>query len=492
MDLTPDDIEGYRIDERLREADHVVTYRGERLEDGRPVAVKTFSLGDAPDWKTVELFDRQVRVLTELDHARIPEVLDSFEDDQRGERILVQEFVEGKTLADWIEGGWHPDEDDAIDLANQVLRILRYLHGRSPPIIHRDIKPQNLIGNDQGEWHLIDFGAIRTDPREEGADPGTVVGTFGYMAPEQLRGHADPASDLFGLGATIVYAITGRSPSDLPYEGLTLEFREASSVGERFASWLDRMVAPEIDERFASAERAQQELPVGRASLDLTGVPESTSAEPTGEEPEADGGGVAEATEPTSADSADPASAPTPRPAEESVPRAELPALPAGHHIEVDRSADELVVQLGPARDRVVGRLIGGGVFGVFACLVMFAVPKTSFCLVPSLILLVFNPAFIPAWVRAGGREQLRIGDVYVELQAEVMGFQTEDTVLNSVDHVDLMREDDGEAGAVRIWCGTESYDVAGHLSPPERRWVHDVLEMYLDDPRKLTGPSAS
>ncbi|MEO0868905.1 MAG: protein kinase, partial [Cyanobacteria bacterium J06642_11] len=91
---------------------------------------------------------------------------------------------------------------------------LDYLHGLNPPIIHRDVKPQNIIWSQNGRIFLVDFGAVQTVYQNTIAFSSTVVGTFGYMAPEQFRGQAYPTTDLYGLGTTLLALLTHQNPGE--------------------------------------------------------------------------------------------------------------------------------------------------------------------------------------------------------------------------------------------------------------------------------------
>ena len=134
-----------------------------------------------------------------------------------------------------MQSGWRGTETEVRDIASQLLEILQYLHQQSPPLIHRDLKPHNIIRNDDGRVFLVDFGAVQDVYRNTLLKGSTVAGTFGYMAPEQFRGAAVPASDLYGLGATILYLLTHRSPADLPQSRLKLSFRAHVNISHRFA-----------------------------------------------------------------------------------------------------------------------------------------------------------------------------------------------------------------------------------------------------------------
>ncbi len=134
-------------------------------------------------------------------------------------------------------------------LARQALNVLAFLHDRR--VLHRDVKPANLIVRPDGALSLVDFGVARELLREV-THGGTLVGTFGYMPIEQLGGTVDARSDLYALGATLLHCATGIAPGDLFKPDFSLETRRAGEL----QPWLDKMLALQRDDRFASAEKA--------------------------------------------------------------------------------------------------------------------------------------------------------------------------------------------------------------------------------------------
>ncbi len=225
------------------------------------VAVKILSMRTVDHWKAIELFEREARVLRNLDHPQIPKYLDFFAPsaDAGGDFVLVQELAQGRSLADLVKSGWRPTEGEARDLADQVLGILEYLHGRSPPVVHRDIKPANIVRRADGRVALVDFGSVR-DRLQGASEAASTAGTFGYMAPEQLTGRATPASDLYGLGATLVNVLSHHAPDELPQHELRIDFRHAVTVSHGFERFLGRLLAPAPERRFVSAHAARQAL----------------------------------------------------------------------------------------------------------------------------------------------------------------------------------------------------------------------------------------
>jgi serine/threonine protein kinase len=255
-------LEKYELAELLGQGGSGSTYRAIRLADQTSVAIKVLSLRHLQDWKQLELFEREAKVLSQLSHPQIPQYLDYFHVDTPDNRAfyIVQQLAPGKPLTEWVHCGWWGTEAEVKDIARQLLEILKYLHQQSPPLVHRDIKPHNIIRSDDGLVFLVDFGSVQNVYHSTFLKGSTVAGTYGYMAPEQFRGAAVPGSDFYGLGATILYLLTHRSPAELPQERLKLSFRNHVNISRHFADWLETMLEPDVIDRFPSAERALELL----------------------------------------------------------------------------------------------------------------------------------------------------------------------------------------------------------------------------------------
>lgn len=248
----------YCITEILGEGGLGITYAAEDLETENLVALKALSFRQVNEWKVLELFEREAKILAQLDHPAIAKYLDYFQIDHDRDRdfYIVQELIAGKSLAQEIANGWHGNEADIKEIVEQILHVLIYLHELKPPIIHRDIKPQNIILRPNGKIAIVDFGAVQDTYRNTQVGGSTVVGTYGYMPPEQFRGKAIPATDLYALGATVLFLLTGRSPADLPEVRFKINFRSSVNVSPNFANWLEKMIEPAIEDRFSSAHEA--------------------------------------------------------------------------------------------------------------------------------------------------------------------------------------------------------------------------------------------
>jgi serine/threonine protein kinase len=255
----------YQVQETLGQGSFGITYRALDWETNQSCVIKCLSLTQAESWETVELFEREARILAHLNHPRIPKFVDSFkvETEQDVKIYLVQEYIEGKSLAQWIQEGKHFTEKEVLTMALDVTKILEYLHGFSPPIIHRDIKPGNIVLTPDKKVSLIDFGAVRDkilhDKMRHGGG-STIVGTYGYMPLEQFEGRAVPASDLYSLGATLIYVLSHKEPGQMGKEGMRLDFRPHVHISRDFARVLEKMIEPDWEKRYQTVSRLREKL----------------------------------------------------------------------------------------------------------------------------------------------------------------------------------------------------------------------------------------
>lgn len=154
--------------------------------------------------------EREAKILSGLKHPHIAQVLDHFVEDDR--HYLVLEYISGQDLRQFVKQNGAQGVSKVVQWASEAASILAFLHGNSPPIIHRDLTPDNLVVRNDGSLVLIDFGAAN---QFVGSATGTVVGKQAYISPEQLRGKTVPESDLYSLGGTIYFLLTGRDPMPL-------------------------------------------------------------------------------------------------------------------------------------------------------------------------------------------------------------------------------------------------------------------------------------
>ncbi len=251
----------YSLHALLRQRHDCHTYLAWDNQRCAQVVVKILPFSYGFDWDKLTRFERETNFLKQLSHPAIPEYLDGFEinlSDFKG-FAWVQTYIQAKSLAEHIKQGRTFSESDIRQIAIALLEVLIFLHERNPTVIHRDIKPSNVLLGDRsahtsGKVYLIDFGAIQTRAYQtEGTL--TVAGTFGYGAPEQFRGEAIAASDLYGLGMTIVYLLTGIDPAHLPVRNGRVIF-ENPQISPQLETWIKGLIQPDPQSRFKTARMA--------------------------------------------------------------------------------------------------------------------------------------------------------------------------------------------------------------------------------------------
>lgn len=266
----------YRLDEVLRRGSGVTTYGGVDLGTGAPIVVKALRVGEMSCWKEHELFEREAQTLSALRHPAIPRVLATFADDETQSAYLVMDRVPGESLDRRLARGQPLTMEEVRLVLRTVLDVLEYLHGLAPPIVHRDVKPANVMLSD-GRVFVVDFGGVkRFLPWAKGSS--TMVGTVGYMAPEQLHGEASPATDLYALGATVAALLAGCDAADLPRDGMRIELSSIPALQPALRSVLERMLEPDAQRRVRSVAEVCTLL--ARAGL-VEGAPHADAATPT-------------------------------------------------------------------------------------------------------------------------------------------------------------------------------------------------------------------
>lgn len=234
------------------------------------VVVKLLAFGGTVQWDDLKLFEREAQILKHLEHLKIPKYIDYFSIDDRVLWFgLVEEYIPGNSLKELLVQGKRFSESEVKKIATQVLNILIYLHNLNPAVLHRDIKPSNLILGEDKNIYLVDFGAVQDKAAKEGVT-FTVVGTYGYAPMEQFGGKAVPASDLYGLGATIIHLLTGIPPADLPVRDLKIQFHDKVNINDNFLTWIEKIVEPSVERRLSSATEALETLESNSLSRDVT------------------------------------------------------------------------------------------------------------------------------------------------------------------------------------------------------------------------------
>jgi serine/threonine protein kinase len=243
----------------------------------RDVAIKILHEQYTRDDDYVERFRREARAVARLAHPNIVTVIDRGE--QEGRQFIVFEYVEGQNLKELTRDG--PLEvRQAIDLTLQVARALSFAHDRG--LVHRDVKPQNVLLNEDGQAKVTDFGIARSLDVQGVTQTGTVLGTSDYIAPEQARGQrVDPKTDIYSLGAVLYELLVG----EVPFSGDNFVAVAMRHVNEPVPSVLEhrpdcparldlaiqRAMAKDPDDRFESMDELCDELEACLAELDGRG-----------------------------------------------------------------------------------------------------------------------------------------------------------------------------------------------------------------------------
>ncbi|MBD2609558.1 serine/threonine protein kinase [Scytonema hofmannii FACHB-248] len=206
--------------------------------------------------RACDRFEKEAKILGQLgSHSQIPMLLDYFQ--ANGEFYLVQEYVHGSTLAREIKRTGLKSEAAVKQFLHELLPVLQYVHKHH--VIHRDIKPQNLLRcEDDGRVVLIDFGAVKeklveTCDSEEHKNASTnFVGTMGFAPPEQFCLRPVYASDIYALGMTCLYFLTGKAPLEFEHDSNTGDicWQKHVDVSDHFAQVLGKMVKVSLSERF--------------------------------------------------------------------------------------------------------------------------------------------------------------------------------------------------------------------------------------------------
>ncbi|HEY4427647.1 MAG TPA: protein kinase [Solirubrobacteraceae bacterium] len=264
----------YRLEGRLGFGGMSTVHLAMDMRLERQVAVKLLAEHLAEDPTFVSRFQREAQAAARLVHPNIVQVFDSGEDDRTGQYYIVMEYIEGRSGAEILrDDGW-VEVDEALSIIEQACEGLNYAHRNG--VVHRDVKPGNLLRSREGEVKLADFGIAKATEQSSITQVGSVLGTAAYLAPEQARGEeAGPSADLYALGVVTYQLISGR----LPYEAASLTELALKQQREEPPT-LDTLVAavgPELADAVAVAlaldprDRYQTAREMGRALRDGAG-----------------------------------------------------------------------------------------------------------------------------------------------------------------------------------------------------------------------------
>ncbi len=246
----------YQIEAHIATGGFAAVYQATNLNENRSVAIKRLLPTSDRFEKRVELFEREAETLNALQHLRIvPKYYEYFV--ENGSYHIALEYIKGKTLHDKVVHDGQPLQyNNVIEWAIQICEVLNYLHLSNPPIIHRDLKAENLILSGS-RLVMVDFGGVReVDPLATG-ERDTGLGTSGYAAPEQRQGKSEPRSDLFSLAATMFYLLTHTPPKGS-------ESPPVRSLNHAIPQWLEEIIrinlSEDPDDRYTSAAEMKEDL----------------------------------------------------------------------------------------------------------------------------------------------------------------------------------------------------------------------------------------
>ena len=228
----------------------------DELKNSEEVVLKEFILPVYVDTnvlrQSLERMQNEAAMLEKLDNDRIVRLRNFFVEDHRG--YLVLEKIDGETLEQIVSAEGPMNEQRARGLALQMCEILEYLHSLTPPVIHRDFTPDNLILGGDGKLKLVDFNVAQ---QTESTATGTVVGKHSYLPPEQFRGRPTTQSDIYAMGATLAYLVTGKAPEPI----MVSHPRQINPVvSEEFDNVVAKATAFDTKKRYESIKPLREDL----------------------------------------------------------------------------------------------------------------------------------------------------------------------------------------------------------------------------------------
>jgi len=263
-------IPGYKILGKLGSGAMAIVYKAKQLSLNRIVAIKILPKRFSENPQYVERFYKEGQAAAKLNHNNIVQAIDVGE--AGGYHYFVMEYVEGKTIYDDLTKGHIFSEDEALDIIIQVAEALKHAHERG--LIHRDIKPKNIMIDKEGVAKLADMGLARETADIEAAktEAGKAYGTPYYIAPEQIRGEIDIDGrvDLYALGGTFYHMVTGRVPfkAEKPADVMKKHLREElvppdhinTELSTGVSEVIEIMMAKKKENRYATAEELLVDL----------------------------------------------------------------------------------------------------------------------------------------------------------------------------------------------------------------------------------------
>lgn len=439
----------YQLQQKLSEKLGRQSWRAITVKKHRVVFVKCLEFGCEFQWDDLKLLEREAQVLKHLKHPDIPRFLDYFEinSSEFNGFVFVQTYITANSLENHLQSGRTFSEAEIQEIAQKLLEILIYLHGCKPPIVHRDIKPSHIMvgnrsGHSSGQVYLVGFGAVQNFAAPE-KGTSTLVGSYEYTPDEHYRGQSVPASDVYSAGVSLVYAIAGVQPTDLPRENGRIPLDRIAQVSPGFSRWLNKMTASKLDKRFSSAQIALEEL----------------------------------------------------RRVHEIEAMSEVAKKPFDTKLVLTKDADELQILIPPT---------GFKLCSLFGCLLFtaFSIPFLAFLFLPFIGWIVVGFLFwsvMCAWknfiFELFKQTRLGITEERIELTYKIFGLRfnqvspsaREDILKIERIEPHIKREQDSEGGyyyksvpaSIVVWAGNQSYELS-NLTVPELDWLCYELSDWL------------
>jgi hypothetical protein len=251
----------YRVDRELAQRGHVSSWLVTDLKTVSPCVLKVLREAEAPPSER-SLFEAQARILGGLGHPGLPRLVEYFVEGEGSERehVLITRYHPGESLDLLIAKGRFLTEAQALALLRRLVAVLAYLHGLQPPLVHRGLRPANVIIGPDGRPCLTDLNfAVEGERGKAWAETPPDATDAPLAAPEAAHGGAVPASDVYALGLVMLYAMSGQDPVAIAREGRQ-RIREATRAGEAFATILARMVEPSLERRYPDARALEADL----------------------------------------------------------------------------------------------------------------------------------------------------------------------------------------------------------------------------------------
>lgn len=249
----------YKILKKLGEGGMSVVYLAVNEKVNKHWAIKEVKKEGVENFEVVhQRLLAEAEILTRLHHPNLPDIVDIIEEEESF--LLVMDYIEGRELESIVQQYGPQEQEKVIKWGQQLCDLLSYLHSQNPPIIYRDMKPSNIILQEDGKIVLIDFGTAR-ELKESQTEDTICLGTSGYAAPEQYEGYGqtDMRTDIYCLGVTLYYLLTGHNPVCKPYEIYPIRYWNAN-LSSGLESIILKCTRKNPSKRYQSCEELRQAL----------------------------------------------------------------------------------------------------------------------------------------------------------------------------------------------------------------------------------------